>query len=170
MFVKKYINKINPKLLTSLQYLYHFRRPLNWISPKDLNEKINWLKFNSDTSLWTVCADKYRVREFIKNKGLEYILVKLYGKWDKAEDIDWSTLPSSFVLKTNNGSGDILVCKDKSKINQGEVVHKYSKLLSVLFSETNGEPHYAKIKPCVIAEELLNSKLQPIETETNNIM
>lgn len=166
MNIKKYINKVSPKFLASLQYLYHFHKPLNWLQPKDLNEKINWLKFNSDTSLWTLCADKYRVREYVKQKGVEFTLVKLYGKWDKVKDIDWNSLPSSFVLKTNNGSGDILICRDKSAINVEEVINTYSRLLSVSFSETNGEPHYADMQPCVIAEELLDCKLQPIDTES----
>ena len=166
MNIKKFINIISPKLLVSLQYYYHFKKFLNWSSPKDLNEKINWLKFNSDTSLWSLCADKYRVREFVKQKGLEETLVKLYGKWDKAEDIEWDLLPNSFVLKTNNGSGDILLCTDKNKLNKNEVVMKYSTLLSKKFCETNGEPHYMSMQPCIIVEEILDCKKQSIVTDT----
>ena len=166
MSIKSVLYSISPKMLTSLQFFYHFHKPLNWLSPKDLNEKINWLKYNSDTSLWTLCADKYRVREYIHEKGLDDTLVKLYGVWDKAEDVDWDALPKSFVLKTNNGSGDILVCKDKSKLNVDETVRKYASLLSKSFSDTNGEPHYAAMKPCLIAEELLDSSKQQIETDT----
>ena len=93
-------------------------------------------------------------------------LVKLYGGWDRAEDVDWDALPNSFVLKTNNGSGDILVCKDKSKLDVEETVRKYASLLSKSFSDTNGEPHYAAMKPCLIAEEVLDSSKQQIETDT----
>lgn len=166
MNTKSFLYSISPKLLTSLQYIYHFHKPLNWFNPKDLNEKINWLKYNSDTSLWTLCADKYKVRDYIHEKGLDETLVKLYGKWDKAEDVDWGLLPNSFVLKTNNGSGDILVCKDKSKLNIPEIVKKYSALLTKSFSDTNGEPHYALMKPCLIAEELLDCTKQVIDTDT----
>ena len=45
-------------------------------------------------------------------------------------------------------------------------VRLYSALLSKSFSETNGEPHYAAMKPCMIAEEVLDCKKQPIETDT----
>ena len=166
MNIKKLINFISPKLLVSLQYYYHFKKFLNWSSPKNINEKINWLKFNSDTTLWTLCADKYRVREFVKQKGLEETLVKLYGKWDKVENIEWDLLPNSFVLKTNNGSGDILLCTDKNKLNKNEVVIKYSNLLSKKFCETNGEPHYMSMQPCIIVEEILDCKKQSIVTDT----
>lgn len=164
--LKQVLNKINPKILVSIQYLYHFKKVLKWWKPQDLNEKINWLKFNSDTSLWTLCADKYRVRDFVKQKGLEYTLVKLYGKWDNVDNIDWNLLPNSFVLKTNNGSGDILVCTDKSKLNIEQTRNKYSILLAKSFSDTNGEPHYTSMKPCIIAEEILDFKKQSIVTDT----
>lgn len=166
MNIKCILNSISPKLLISLQYFYHFHKPMKWWNPQDLNEKINWLKFNSDTSLWTLCADKYRVREYIHQKGLDETLVKLYGKWDNVEDVEWDELPNSFVLKTNNGSGDILVCKDKSKLDIYSVMSKYDKLLKKSFSDTNGEPHYAAMEPCLIAEEVLDCKKQPIETDT----
>ena len=167
MSIKSLLYRISPKLLTSIQFLYHFHRPLNWFRPKDLNEKINWLKYNSDTSLWTLCADKYRVRSYIHAiGGLDDTLVKLYGVWEKAEDVDWDALPNEFVLKTNNGSGDILVCKDKTKLNIEETVKKYAALLDKSFSVTNGEPHYAAMKPCLIAEELLDCTKQQIDTDT----
>lgn len=166
MNLKKLINRINPKLLVSVQYFYHFKKVLKWWKPEDLNEKINWLKFNSDTTLWTLCADKFRVREYVSEKGLDDILVKLYGKWDNVEDIDWNLLPNSFVLKTNNGSGDILVCRDKTKLNVEQTKKKYSTLLSSAFSDTNGEPHYTLMKPCIIVEEVLDSKKQSIVTDT----
>ena len=73
---------------------------LNLENPKTFNEKINWLKFNENTPLKTRCADKYAVREYIKEKGYEDILVKLYGVWDRPEDINWDDLPQRFVLKT----------------------------------------------------------------------
>lgn len=43
---------LSPKQVISLRYKQVFGRPMNWDNPKDLNEKINWLKINSDTSLW----------------------------------------------------------------------------------------------------------------------
>ena len=164
--IKNVLFHISPRLLVSIQYLYHFKKVLKWWKPLDLNEKINWLKYYSDTSLWTFCADKYRVREFVKQKGLEDILVKLYGKWDHVEDIDWLSLPNSFVLKTNNGSGDVLVCEDKSKLNIEQTKNKYSTLMFNSFSCTNGESHYFSIKPCIIVEEILDSKKQSIKTKT----
>lgn len=164
--LKKILYDINPKLLASVEFFYSFHRFLNWKNPKDLNEKINWLKFNSDTSLWTLCADKYRVRQYIVDKGLSEILVDIYGVWDNAESISWDGLPDKFVMKVNNGSGDVLICKDKSKLDIPYYESVFDKLMHKDFGDYNGEPHYANIKPCIIAEELLDCTKQSIETDT----
>lgn len=161
-----WLGKSNPKKLVSLRYRKTFGVDLNWDNPITLNEKINWLKFNSDTSLWTVLADKYRVREFVESKGLKDILVQLYGKWDTVEDINWTSLPNQFVMKVNNGSGDIMVCKDKAELDTVKVAKTFAKHLRKGFGYSTGEPHYALIPPCIIAEELLDINKQPIVTST----
>lgn len=166
IFGKKLLAWLSPKLLTSVEFRHAFGRSLNWKEPTDLNEKINWLKFYSDTSLWTRCADKFEVRKYVEECGYEDNLVTLYGKWDRAEDIDWDKLPQQFVMKVNNGSGDIFVCKDKGNIDRQKVTEQFDALLKKKFSNYNGEPHYKHMKPCIIAEKLLDATKQPIETDT----
>lgn len=164
--IKKILYYISPKLQLSIMYRQSFGKKLDWRHPRDLNEKINWLKIYSDTSLWSRLADKYAVREYVKECGFKDNLVKLFGRWDDANDINWDDLPNEFVLKVNNGSGDILVCKDKTGLDKHDVVLRYNALLKKKFSNYNGEPHYAQMKPCIIAEELLDATKQPIETDT----
>jgi hypothetical protein len=106
-----------PKLLANILYFKTFKKFLNFKNPKDLNEKINWLLFNSDTSEWSRLSDKYRVREYIKECGLEDILIPLYGKWDDVDDICFDKLPNSFILKANNGSGTVLIVENKETQN-----------------------------------------------------
>lgn len=154
--IKKTKYRILPvKTVISKEFYKTFGHPLNWENPCDLNEKINWLKLYSDTSLWTELSDKYKVREYIKEKGLSHILVKLYGCWNNAEDIDFDKLPQSFVLKTNNGSGDVIVVKDKSEINMDKIRKELNIALKQKFGYSHGEPHYLMIKPCIIAEQYL---------------
>ena len=131
---------------------------MNWKHPVDFNEKINWLKLYSDTSLWTLCADKYKVREYIEHKGYKNLLVPLLGKWDSAEEIDFDKLPNEFVLKTNHGSGDVIVVENKSEINFDEVRKVLNKNLKTPYGKYQGESHYLDIPPCIIAEPLLEQK------------
>lgn len=164
--VYRLLIKYYPKGYASCFYHDAYHRWLNWEHPRDINEKIAWLRFNSDTSQWVKLADKFRVREYIHEKGLDAILPKLYGRWERAEDINWDSLPSQFVLKTNNGSGDILVCKDKDKIDKQDIVSRYAKLLEAKYSSIHGERHYDLMKPCIIAEELLDVSTQPLESSS----
>jgi len=141
------------------KYIYkkNLDKKLNLKDPKDFNEKVQWLKIYSDTSLWTEMADKYRVRNFISQCGLGDTLVKLYGVWEKAEEIDFNLLPDKFVLKTNNSSGKIILVDDKGELN----IKETRKLLNKWVRERHGlmsfEPHYWNIERRIIAEELLEN-------------
>lgn len=144
----------NPKRLADILYRDVFHKWINWENPQTLNEKINWLAFNTDTSLWTACADKYAVRDYIKQKGLEHILIPLYGKWDKAEDIDFDSLPEQYVLKPNNGNSDIIIVTDNNKLDREDAIERLNHSGAGKFI-ASAQPHYLPIKPCFIAEELL---------------
>lgn len=151
----KYLESHNLKKLASLKYFLTFKKRINWKNPQNLSEKINWMKFNTDTSLWTQLADKYAVRAYVKEKGLEHILVKLYGVWDNPEDIDFNQLPDSFVLKSNHGCGTVLIVKDKTRIKIEQTRALLKDWLKMKFGTATAEPHYLSIKPLIIAEEYL---------------
>ena len=131
-------------------------RELDLGNPQDINEKINWMKFNTDTSKWTELADKYKVRNFVKERGLEDILVKLYGKWDRADDIDFDGLTYPCMLKVNHGcGGNFFLDKKPSRMERGKLIRKINKILDTPFGYATAEPHYIPIKTCVLAEEML---------------
>jgi len=163
-YVLRFLGRYAPKILVSLFYWRMSGRKLDWKNPRDINEKIQWLKFHSDTTLWTQYADKYAVRDHIRECGLEDMLVPLYGKWDSAEDIDWDELPDSFVLKTNHGSGDAIICQDKAKLEREEVIRYFNEQLKRHFGCEKGEPHYDKIRPCLLAEKLLDAREQEVKS------
>lgn len=144
-----------PEAVCKMRYRMIFGRKMDLKNPRDINEKISWMELYTDTSLWTRCSDKYAVRGYIEEKGLGDILVKLYGKWDRAQDIEWEKLPDQFVLKSNNGSGTVLIVNDKSKLDIAATVTMVDNWLNKKQSKGTTEFHYRGIKPCVIAEELL---------------
>ena len=167
LFLKKLYFKywlITTKRIIDWLYSYVLGKKMNWVNPQDLNEKINWLKVYGDTTLWPKLADKYKVREYLEEKGLSNLLVPLYGKWNSADEIDFDILPQQFVLKTNHGSGEVLVVKDKTKLNQDIVRSDVRRWLKERYGFLQGEPHYLKIKPVVIAEELLEEKNNTFST------
>lgn len=155
-----------PRKLAALYYQGMMKQKMDWENPRDLNAKIQWLKFYGDRELWARCADKYAVREYVKERGLESILVDFYGKWDAAEEIDFNILPSSFILKMNNGSGGNYVCRNKAELDEGMVREKFKKWFAAEYADMFVEPHYQLIKPCALAEELLDNEKQDIPSTT----
>ena len=90
-----YLQTHDLKKLAGCIYRLNFGKRLNWKNPQNLSEKINWMKFNTDTTLWTELADKYKVRAYVEDKGLKELLVEIYGVWEHAEDIDFDTFCKS---------------------------------------------------------------------------
>ncbi len=153
-----WLGEKHPVTLVKLRYFARFKKLPNLKEPKDLNEKILYLKLFTDTTEWTRLADKYLVRDFVKQRGCGQYLVDLYGVWYEAKDIDFDSLPDSFILKANNGcgKGSNLIVSDKMIINTRAVKKTvdgwlHEKHVGALAAE----PQYKNMKPCVIAEALL---------------
>ena len=126
-------------------------------NPKNLIEKIYWMELYADLSLWSVCEDKYGMRAYIEEKGLGQYLPKLYGHWDNANDFNIDTIPQSFVLKSNNGCGTVMIVKDKTTLNLSETKKILNRWLKIPYGYSNAALHYLAIKPCIICEEILKN-------------
>lgn len=155
----------HPMRVTDGIFYRKFNRHINWTNPVDLNEKINWLKFHCDMKEWARLADKYAVREYVTDRGLQAYLVKLYGKWDTAQQVidDWDLLPEEFVLKSNNGSQHVIFVTQenggKTSVEKENLLHELQKWLDEKkYNIEYGELHYQHISNCIIAEELLKDE------------
>lgn len=142
-----------------------FGHPLDWANPRTLNEKLNWMKLNCRDPLQKVVADKYTVREHVAAKVGEKYLIPLLAKYDRAEDIRFSTLPGAFVLKVNHGSGQNWIVRDKSKENERRVVRQFREWLAVSHYATSREWPYKGMKPVIVAEELLRDETGQIPSD-----
>ena len=150
-------------VMLKLQYRIKLGRKCNLKNPKRWTEKLQVYKMYYRNPLLPQCVDKYEVRKFVEGKGCAENLVKLYGIWDYASDIDFSRLPSSFVLKTTNGGGgeDVVLVRDKESCDLKE---NASILDGKRVKEVNGGREWAYTgitKPRIIAEELLVNKENP---------
>lgn len=153
----RFVGRNFPEALVKIRYFARFHKRLNLKNPQTLNEKILYMSLRGDTSLWTQLADKYNVREYIKSCGLVQTLVPLYGHWKKAEDIDFELLPDSFVLKTTQGSGDIILIKNKNTIDKFDVIKRMDIAVKTKYGELEGGKHYMRIEPAIIAEGLISN-------------
>ncbi len=136
---------------------YYFKRmgkKLDLKYPKTLAEKLNWLKIYYHDPLMTICADKYRMREYVKLILGEGYTPALLGVWEKPEEIDFDKLPQKFVLKTNH-DGCPIICTDKSKLDFNAVRQQLSQKLKTDYYARGREWAYKNIKRLIFAEEYL---------------
>jgi len=146
---------LSDEAFTRLLYYCYMGKRLNLDNPQDFNEKVQWLKLYHRTSLYVQCADKYAVRQYVKEKiGCQY-LNKCIDVYEKVEDIDFLSLPDSFVLKATHGSGWNIVCPDKSKLNWHDACGKMRKWLKNDFSRIGREWQYREIPPRIVCEAFM---------------
>ena len=150
-----WLNPIMPKTMIQIRHLLRMKRFAKLRNPQDLNEKILWMAVNTDTSEWSRLADKYEVRDYVRECGLEDTLIEQYGLWNNMNEIDFDKLPNSFILKPTHGSGDVVVVKDKSKADLEAIKEKIQKELEEHICTSAAELHYTRIPHRVIAEALL---------------
>lgn len=151
--------KLFPKLGLQILYFLSFKKFYNIRNPITINEKLIWLNFNSKNPLKSLCADKYRVREYIKKLNLSNNLNQLYGVYNNANEIDFEKLPNQFVLKCNHGAGYNIICIDKSKFDIKNETKKLNKWLKKDYSLRYAEMHYKKMKSKIICEKYLGDNI-----------
>lgn len=156
-FMSSWASKLfGAKMNYRMRYLHNRGHWPNLRNPKDLSEILISNLFNPD-----VCqkvskyVDKLRVRDYVRSKGLEEILLEHYGVWDSPESIIFDNLPQKFVLKSNNGCGHHVICREKEQLNREEAIHTLN--LAIKSGINHVEPHYHYITPKVYAEELIET-------------
>ena len=132
-----------------------FGYPLDWKNPRTLNEKLNWMKLHVRDPLQKVAADKYAVRAHVAAKVGEQYLIPLIRKCDRAEEIRFAELPAAFVLKTNHGSGQNWIVRDKAREDERKVVRQFREWLATNHYAASREWPYKGMPPAVVIEELL---------------
>ena len=145
-------------------YEFVFGKKLDLDDPKDLNEKIQWLLVNRYDENVSLFADKLAVRDYVRKCGYEDILTKLYGVFEKKEDLSaWlkGIENKKFILKCNHGSGPdyYSICKDIESFDIDREAEKLGKALKQDYSLVALEYQYHYIKPYIFAEELIGENV-----------
>ena len=154
------IASLSPALVWRMRHYKHFRTSINlngpWETIPDLWTYVVRASIaNRANKRWALLADKYGVRAEAARLVGEDFLIPLLGHWERPEDIDFDSLPDSFVLKTNNGCGTNIFVHGKDSLDRADAVARLRKDLAFPYPELSGQLHYSLIPPCVIAERLM---------------
>jgi hypothetical protein len=127
----------------------------NLIEPRDFNDRIQWLKLFDQSQEHIRCCDKLRVREYISERvGPEY-LVELYQTCQSFDDINFSALPSSFVIKCNHDSGNVVLVRDKNSHDMNVARDRIEASLKRAYGWEYGEWMYSFVPRRVLVEKFL---------------
>lgn len=140
------------------QYFFRMHRILNLKKPELFTEKIQWLKLYDCLPIKTRLADKLLVREWVAKKIGEQYLKKIYGVYNSFDEIDFSILPSEYVIKTNHGCNMQLLVIEGGKVNMERDRKRFARHLAVNYAyKSRWELHYKDIVPKIFTEEYIKN-------------
>jgi hypothetical protein len=144
-------------------------KPSNWYQLKFTDKlKIYGKNLPKEYSLY---ADKYLVKDYIKSLNIKELHIpKTIKTLDiNNKELNLDSLPEKCIIKTNNGSGDIIIIKNNRIIKmagrggkyKGEV-NEYNKWKEKSSKPhiTKTEKHYINIKPVILVEEYLGDNIK----------
>jgi hypothetical protein len=157
MALNKYgvYNWMPDKMFLNFMFWLKFGKKINFRNPKTFNEKLQYLKVYNRNPKYCDYADKYLVREFIKQTIGEQHLIPLIAVYDSVDEIDWNMLPHKFVMKCTHASGRNVICSNKDDLNIEKTKKKLKKWISKNFYWHGREWVYRSIRPRIIVEQFL---------------
>ena len=153
------VKTLSKKWYISYQYKYITHHKMDWKNPIRYTQKLQYLRLYVYPKWPEVarCAGRVTVRDYIKEQGLEDILIPIYGVYDKFDDIDFDKLPNEFVMKCSHACAFNYICTDKSKINKDDLRKRFNKWLKINYGKKTVELHYKTIKPQIIIEKWIGN-------------
>ncbi len=144
---------LNDRTAISLLYQQRFGKKPNLNNPTSFNEKLLWLTLNDRRPVYTTMVDKYKAKEYIASVVGEQYVIKNLGCWRNINEINYSQLPSKYVLKCNHDSGSVVICNN-TKPQQAEL-QKLDKAQKRNYFWFSREWAYKNVTPVIFAEEYI---------------
>lgn len=166
---KKKLLKLSINELMELDEKMYFERRgkhFDWNNLQTYTEKMQYEKLFDNNPLKVSLADKYEVRKWVKEKIGEEYLIPLLGVYDSIKQIDFNSLPNAFVIKTNHGSSDVVVVRDKKEFSTADWMRLKRIICTSMktdYAYYAYEMHYSKIEPKIIIEEYIDSGKEDLQ-------
>lgn len=157
----KSLANISDERFAKMKYKENTGKKLNLENPLTFNEKLWWLKLNNRDPLLTICSDKVKVREYVRNCGLGHILNEVYGVYDDASDINFYKLPDKAFIRTNHCSGTNAIWDKSNPFNREKFIKRFNYSLKQNYFLQSREWNYKNIEPKIIVEKILEDKDNP---------
>lgn len=87
------------------QFRKHHQYELDLKNPRHIDEKFSINKFRDNSLIKKKLSDKVTVREYVKEKGLDRILIQPFEYYNKVSDINFNEIKEPVIIKCSNTSG-----------------------------------------------------------------
>lgn len=157
-FKKKIDKYITPdRYYVSRQYRHRHGFHPDLKNPRDLSEKLQWLKLHDRSPLHTQCADKIRAREYVAARlGTETLVPAIHISYDPA-DVDPDVITANrFVLKTNHDQGGVFICHDRDAFDWAGVRENVARRMRINKYYEFREYQYKHVRPGILVEDLID--------------
>lgn len=124
-------------------------------SPSTFNEKLHWLRIHYRNEKLRDLADKWLVRDYVRERIGEQYLNEVYNVWNNVEDIDLEKLPELFVIKCSHGSGMNVIVRDRNEIDADKLFAQLRNWRGQDYSKCGREWVYSGRPRRILAERYL---------------
>lgn len=155
---KGMLNWMSDKKYIDLMFQYRIGKKMDWDNPQSFNEKLQWLKLYDRRPEYHDMVDKYEAKKYVSSQIGEQFIIPTLGLWDRVEEIDFASLPDSFVLKCTHDSGSIVLCPDKKQFNKDAALRKLNHGLNKDMFYWGREWPYMGLKRRIIAETYMRDE------------
>lgn len=148
----------NDKSFLKTMYRLEIGKKLNLTNPNSFNEKLQWLKLYDRKPDYIKMVDKISAKDYVASIIGDKYIIPTYGVWSHYDEIDFSSLPEQFVLKTNHSGGGsgVVLCFDKNKFDHKNARKKLEASLRKNSYNQSKEWPYKNIEPRILAEAMLS--------------
>ena len=157
-------------ILARRQYRHRNGVYPNLADPKDLSEKVLWLKLRDQSPLHTFCADKIQVRDYVAHRiGAPYLVPAILATYD-VDRITPEAIPERrFVIKTNHDQGGVFICLDRDGVDWPATRAALRSRLKANKYYEYQERQYKHIRPGVLVERFVETDpgSVPVEIKVN---
>jgi hypothetical protein len=149
-----------PECLDDFRYtIFRYRDTFgawpNLFAPRTFNEHLNHKKLFDRRPILTMLADKYAVRQYVRERVGEEYLNEVYLVTENPGDLDFSRFPDRFVVKATHGSGWNVIVVDKYRADERAIRKQCAIWLKMNYYDLGREWCYKHIPPRILVEAFI---------------
>ena len=123
--------------------------------PIRFTEKMQWRKLFDLNPAYSVLCDKLAVRDFVRERVGQEVLIPLLWFGDDPSAIPFDTLEPPYILKSSHASGHTIIVENKASLDETAIRETARSWLAWNHAEAFNEPGYVHVPQALLVEKLL---------------